>query len=167
MDKYFFINLIRFVLLIFFQIILFNKINFFGFLNPFPYILFIILYPVKNNKNFLLIFSFLLGLIIDMFLDSGGIHALASLVLAFLRPNIFKFTFGISYQYNTIKINDNFTSDRISFLLICVFLHHFVLYILQLFKGGNFFSLSLELILGTIFTFILSILIIHIFKPNK
>ena len=167
MDKYFFINLIRFVLLIFFQIILFNKINFFGFLNPFPYILFIILYPVKNNKNFLLIFSFLLGLIIDMFLDSGGIHALASLVLAFLRPNIFKFTFGISYQYNTIKINDNFTSDRISFLLICVFLHHFVLYILQLFKVGNFFSLSLELILGTILTFILSILIIHIFKPNK
>jgi rod shape-determining protein MreD len=167
MDKYFFINLIRFVLLIFFQIILFNKINFFGFLNPFPYILFIILYPVKNNKNFLIIFSFLLGLIIDMFLDSGGIHALASLVLAYLRPNIFKFTFGISYQYNTIKINDNFTSDRISFLILCIFLHHFVLYILQLFKVGNFFSLSLELILGTIFTFILSILIIHIFKPNK
>lgn len=167
MDRLFFVNLFRFILLIFFQIILFNKINFLGFLNPYVYILFIILYPVKNNRNFFLLFSFLLGIFIDMFLDSGGIHALASLTLAYLRPNIFKFTFGLSYEYQTVKINNNFTSERISFIVISVFIHHFILYMLQLFKVGNFFNLSLELILGTIFTALLSLLIIQVFKPNK
>lgn len=167
MDRSFIINCIRFVFLILFQIILFNNINLFGFLNPYPYILFIILYPVKNNKNFLLIFSFLLGLIIDMFLDSGGIHALASLVMAYFRPSIFRFTFGLSYEYQTIKINNNFTSDRISFVVISIFIHHFILYFVQLFKVGNFFSLTLELIFGTFFSALISFLIIHTFKPNK
>jgi rod shape-determining protein MreD len=167
MDRLFFVNLFRFIILIFFQIILFNKINFLGFLNPYLYILFIILYPVKNNRNFFLLFSFLLGIFIDMFLDSGGIHALASLTLAYFRPNIFKFTFGLSYEYQTVKINNNFTSERISFIVISVFIHHFIMYMVQLFKVGSFFSLSLELFLGTIFTALLSLLIIQVFKPNK
>lgn len=167
MDRSIFVNLLRFFLFIIFQIVLFNKINFLGFLNPFPYILFIILYPVKSNKNFFLIFSFLLGIIIDMFLDTGGIHALASLTLAYFRSNVFKFTFGLSYEYQTVKINNNFTSERISFIVISVFIHHFVLYIVQLFKVGNFFSLTLELILGTLFTALISLLIIQLFKPNK
>jgi cell shape-determining protein MreD len=129
--------------------------------------LFIILYPIKNNKNIFLIFSFLIGIIIDMFLDSGGIHGLASLALAYFRPNIFKFTFGLSYEYQTVKINNNFTSERISFIVISVFIHHFVIYIVQLFKAGNFFSLSIELIFGTIFTALITLLIIQVFKPNK
>ena len=102
-----------------------------------------------------------------MFLDSGGIHALARLVLAYYRPNIFKFTFGLSYEYQTIKINDNFTTERISFVALSVLLHHFVLYVVQLFKIGNFLNLSIELIIGTLFTALVSILIIHVFKPNK
>ena len=167
MDITFFIHLFRFATLVFIQILLFNKINFLGFLNPYPYLLFIILYPVKSNKNFLLVFSFLLGLTIDMFQDTGGIHALASLIYAYLRPNVFRFTFGLSYQFQTVKINSTFTTERISFIFISVFIHHFVLYIIHLFKFGNFFNLSLELILGTIFTTLISILIIQVFKPNR
>ncbi|MFY7810935.1 MAG: hypothetical protein ACOVQ2_04305 [Flavobacterium sp.] len=103
----------------------------------------------------------------DMFLDSGGIHALASLTLAFIRPKIFKFTFGLSYKYQIVKINSNFTSERISFILIAVLVHHLILYTVQLFKIGNFISLSIELILGTIFTSLISLLLIQVFKPNK
>ena len=39
---------------------------------PFPYILFIILYPVNGNKTALLASSFMLGLFLDMFTNSGG-----------------------------------------------------------------------------------------------
>lgn len=167
MDGTFFIHLFRFVLLVFIQIILFNKINFLGFLNPYPYLLFLILYPIKSNRNFLLVFSFLIGLTIDMFQDTGGLHALASLVCAYFRPNVFRFTFGVSYQFQTIKINNTFTTERISFIFLSVLMHHFVLYIVQLFKFGNFLNLSLELILGTIFTTLMCILIIQVFKPNR
>ena len=52
-----------------------NHINFLGYINPYIYILFIALFPVKNNRVVLIILSFILGITIDMFLDTGGIHA--------------------------------------------------------------------------------------------
>ena len=63
------LNSARFVLLLLAQVTIFNKIDFLGYINPFPYILFIILYPVNGNKSGLLIASFLLGLILDLFMD--------------------------------------------------------------------------------------------------
>jgi rod shape-determining protein MreD len=90
------LNISRFVLLLLAQVLLFNQLDLFGFVNPFPYILFIILYPVNGNKTALLVSSFFLGLIMDMFWNSGGVHAASCLILAYIRPSIFKFSFGLS-----------------------------------------------------------------------
>lgn len=106
-------NIVRFILLIAAQVVIFNNIDLFGFINPFPYILFILLYPVNSNRAGLLIASFLLGLTVDMFENSGGVHAAACLILANLRPTFFKFAFGLSYEYQTIKINDRLSPERL------------------------------------------------------
>ena len=75
-------NIARFILLLAVQVVIFNRINLFGYINPYPYILFILLYPVNGNKAGLLLSSFFLGLIVDMFLNSGGVHAAACVTLA-------------------------------------------------------------------------------------
>jgi len=160
-------NLARFILLLAAQILLFNNINFLGFINPFPYILFIILYPVNGNKYGLLAASFFLGLLMDMFLNSGGVHATACLVLAFFRPAIFKFSFGLSYEYQTVRLNDVVTPERFSFLLLAVVLHHTVLFILEIFTFNFFFNIIVRTLVSTLFTLIISILIIYLIKPNK
>lgn len=141
--------------------------DFLGYINPFPYILFIILYPVNGNKMGLLLASFLLGLILDMFCNSGGIHAAASIILAYYRPLIFKFSFGLSYEYQTVKLNDVLTPERFSFLLIAVVLHHLVLFILEVFRFSFFFEIILKTITSAIFTLLVCILIIYLIKPNK
>jgi hypothetical protein len=134
---------------------------------PLPYILFIILYPVNGNKSGLLIASFLLGLMMDVFSNSGGIHTTACLVLAFVRPSIFKFSFGVSYEYQTIKLNDVLTPERFSFILISVVIHHFTLFILEAFQISFFLDILLRAFLSTIFTVISCIIIIYLIKPNK
>ena len=88
-------NIARFILLLAVQVVVFNNINFFGFLNPYPYVLFLLLYPVNGNKFGLLVAAFFLGIVMDMFCNSGGVHAAASVTLAYLRPTFFKFSFGI------------------------------------------------------------------------
>jgi hypothetical protein len=108
------VNIFRFILLLAVQIVIFNNMNFLGFIMPLPYLLFIILYPVNGNRSGLLITSFLLGLTMDVFSNSGGVHAAACVTLAYFRPYIFKFAFGISYQ--TIKLNDVLTPERFSFI---------------------------------------------------
>lgn len=161
------VNILRFILLLAVQIIIFNNMNFLGYISPFPYLLFIILYPVNANKSVLLIASFLLGLTMDMFSNSGGIHATACLVLAFLRPYIFKFAFGLSYEYQTIKLNDVITPERFSFILLSVVIHHFTLFLLEAFQFNFFLDILLRTLLSTVFTIIICIIIIYLIKPNK
>lgn len=160
-------NIARFILLLVAQVLIFNRIDLFGFINPFPYVLFIILYPVNGNKSGLLAASFLLGLLMDMFWNSGGVHAAACLVLAYYRTAIFKFSFGLSYEYQTVRLNDVVTPERFSFLLIAIVLHHFVLFVLEVFKVSFLWDILVRTVLSTIFTIITCIIIIYIIKPSK
>ncbi|RTY86359.1 rod shape-determining protein MreD [Flavobacterium sp. RSP49] len=161
------VNISRFLLLLAIQIIIFNNMNFFGYISPFPYVLFIILYPVNGNKSGLLIASFLLGLVMDMFSNSGGTHATACLVLAYFRPSVFKFSFGLSYEYQTIKLNDVLTPERFSFLLLSVTIHHFTMFLLEAFQFSFILDVVLRTLLSTIFTLFICIIIIYLIKPNK
>ena len=158
---------VRFFLLLAAQLIIFNNINLFGYINPFPYILFVILFPVNGNKQLLIISSFLLGITMDLFSNSGGVHTTACLILAYARPSILKFSFGVSYEYQTIKINDSLTSERFSFLLVSVVIHHFTLFILEVFQLSFLWDILLRTIIGTLFTLLICILLIYIFKPSK
>ena len=126
------VNILRFILLLAVQIVIFNNMTFLGFIMPLPYILFIILYPVNSNKSGLLLSSFLLGIIMDLFSNSGGVHATACVILAYYRPYLFKFAFGVSYEYQTIKLNEALTPERFSFILLAVVIHHFTMFILIL-----------------------------------
>lgn len=161
------VNIFRFVLLLAVQIIIFNNMNFLGYISPFPYILFIILYPVNGNKSGLLIASFLVGLIMDMFSNSGGIHTTACLVLAYFRPFIFKFSFGLSYEYQTIKLNDVLTPERFSFILLSVVIHHLILFTLEALQFSFILDVLLRTLLSTVFTLLICIIIIYLIKPNR
>ena len=161
------VNISRFILLLAFQIIIFNNMNFLGYISPYPYILFIILYPVNGNKTALVVASFLLGLVMDMFNNSGGAHATACLVLAYFRPSLFKFAFGLSYEYQTIKLNDVLTPERFTFILLSVLIHHLTLFLLETFQLTYILDTLTRTLLSTAFSIIICIIIIYLIKPNK
>ena len=120
-----------------------------------------------NSCAFLIISSFLLGLVMDMFCNSGGIHATASVILAYYRPYIFKFSFGLSYEYQTIKLNESLTPERFSFILLSVILHHIILFTLEAFQFKFIWDILLRTLFSSIFTIIISVIIIYLIKPNK
>ena len=59
------------VFLAFLQVFVFNNILFFEYINPFLYIVFVFLFPVRELRFYFLLMEFLLGLFIDVFIDSG------------------------------------------------------------------------------------------------
>ncbi len=167
MNSALFINIFRFVLLLAVQIIVFNNMNFLGYISPYPYILFIILYPVNGNKTGLLAASFFLGLVMDMFSNSGGFHTTACVILAYYRPYLFKFAFGLSYEYQTIRLNDVLTPERFTFILFSVLIHHLVLFSLEAFKFILVLEILIRTLSSTVFTIIICIIIIYLTKPNR
>lgn len=166
MNSEFIKNIVRFFLLLLMQIIVFNNIELFGYINPYPYLIFILLYSVNSNRYGLLLWSFALGLTLDMFSNSGGVHTAACLVLAYFRHHIFKIAFGLSYEYQTIKIGRASLQEQLVFVSICVLIHHTVLFLLEAFSFNLLGYAMLKTLLSGIFTTIFSVLIINIFKTN-
>jgi len=167
MNSTLFTNVFRFILLLSVQIIIFNNMNLLGYISPFPYILFILLYPVNGNKSGLLLASFLLGFIMDLFSNSGGVHTMACIVLAYYRPYLFRFSFGLSYEYQTVRIIDVLTPERFSFILFSVLIHHFTLFIFEAFQISFFLDVLIRTLLSTLFTIILCIILIYLVKPIR
>lgn len=167
MNSEFLINIARFFLLILMQVAVFNNVLLFGYINPYPYILFIILYPVNANRYGFIFLSFLLGLTVDMFSNSGGIHAASCLILAYSKAHIVKLSFGLSSEYQTLKIQYSPLKEQLLFVSFSVFIHHLILFSLEAFSFSLIGNALLKVLLSSIFTVIFSVLIINLFKSSK
>ncbi len=108
-----------------------------------------------------------MGLLMDMFFNTGGVHTTATLVLAYIRPTLFRFAYGVSYEYNTIKITDKFTSETFILVLLSVGIHHFILYNLEIFKIALLWDILWKSIANIVLTTTTVILILLFLKPTK
>jgi len=68
------------------QILLLKNLALFGIAFCFIYLLAILSFPITIPNITLLLISFSIGLLIDVFYDTLGMHALSVTFLAFLRP---------------------------------------------------------------------------------
>ena len=161
-------NITRFIILILVQVLVLNNINFLGYINPYIYILFIILYPIKNNRLLFIFLSFLLGLTADLFLDSGGIHAAACVTIAYIRPVILKSVFGAIYDHQTIKFSSTDFGQRLTYFSIIILIHHLILFSLEIFNTSKLILILKKSLFSSIFTILLCILITILFsRKNK
>ena len=112
--------------------------------------------------------SFFLGLFLDMFLDTGGIHAAATVLLAYIRPVLLKFSFGAAYEYQAIKFDSTEVYQRLTYFVFAIVLHHFVVFGLEIFDGSKINYIFRLSILSSLFTLILAIpLTALISRPNN
>ncbi len=162
-------NSIRFIVLVLLQVLIFNHIDLFGYLNPFIYIVWVFLFPIKKNKNLILFTSFLLGLSIDFFSDSGGINAAAMVFIAFIRLPILKAILRKSdFDYLLFNLR-TISFDKI-FLYIATLtvIHHFIVFSLEYFSLSDFTTIISNTFFTSIFTILISILGIQLFvKKTK
>lgn len=145
----------RFILLLFIQVFMLNNINLLGYINPYLYILFIILYPLNGNKTTLIFLSFILGLSIDIFENSGGVHAAASVFIAYIRTYVLQYSFGLSYEHNNIKLSRASVSEKIVYLISMVFFHHIILFTLEIFNLNHIILVLKSTLFSGVFTFLL------------
>ncbi len=160
-------HIIRFVLLLLAQVVIFNHVNFLGYINPYIYIIFILLFPIRDTRLSLLLVSFLLGVLVDMFSDSGGVHAAAAVTLAYARPVLLKTSFGMLYEHHNIKFNSSELGNLITYVTLSAVLHHFILFSLEIFNISSIILILKKTLFSSIFTILLSVLLIILFSRNR
>lgn len=161
------LNTLRFLALLVAQIFIFNNVNLFGYINPYPYVLFLLVFPFTSNRSLYILIAFLTGLTMDMFGNSGGIHAAACLFLAYLRPYALQFAFGVSYEYNSIKLSKVTFYERFVFISVMVLLHHVVLFALEVFNISNILYTINKTLVTSIFTIVLCMIFNILFSGRN
>ncbi len=161
------INIVRFISLVLLQVIIFNKILLLGYINPYPYIIFILLYPIKNQRWIFLVLCFLLGLILDLFGNSGGSHAAACLLIAYLRPFILENCFGLNYIHQNLKLNNAPFKQLSIYVIIISFIHHITLFSLEVFQLQYFKLIITQTLFSGIFSIATILLSLSLFKKGN
>ena len=95
-------NSIRFVLFVLLQALVFNQIEIGFGIHLMVHPLFIMLLPFETGVFTMMILGFGLGIIIDIFSNTYGLHASSLLLMAYMRPIIFKF-YGPREGYDPLK----------------------------------------------------------------
>lgn len=152
-------NIVRFITLFGLQILVFNNVPIFGYSLPYVYVLFFIMLPFDINKTFLLILGFLLGVLIDFSTNSPGVHASATLAIAFVRPYILvKMSPRQGYDINSSPMLAYYGFRWFfQYAIIMVSIHHFILFFNLSFSFDESLFLVIRAIINIFFTMLLII----------
>ncbi len=149
------------------QVVVLNNILFLGYINPYLYITFVFLYPLNTNRFPFLSLAFLLGLCIDAFSNSGGVHAFSILFIAYIRlffiRTILKKTTSDYLLFN-LRLE---TFDKVfNYTAILTVIHHFILFSLVNFSFYNLYDVLVNTLFSSVFTLILYFLGSFIFRKK-
>jgi len=148
---------IMFFVLVLVQVLILNNIQFSGLVNPYVYILFILLLPFTIPGYFLLGLSFILGISIDIFNNTPGIHAGATVLLGFIRPAIAQLVSSreLIEKGTSPNMTQLGSANFIKYTVISVLIHHLFLFFAEAFSFGDFFETLLRWILSSVFSIII------------
>lgn len=159
----------RFLVLVAAQVLIIDHINLGGYINPSLYLLFILLLPFQTSGWLLLISSFLLGMSVDVFSNSTGLHAAASVLVAFLRPAVIR---GVGapadYEGNLDPgIPDMGTRWFVVYSLVMILIHQLALSILESFYFSEAGLILVRMILSSAVTLLIILLVEYLFMAKK
>ena len=140
-----------FLILIVLQLLIFNNIGFSGYVNPYIYVMFILILPVAIPSWILLILAFLTGLVIDLFSGTIGVHAFATVMAGFVRPWVL--SLNITAEASEPETSPSSYRSGLRWFLIyvvtVVMIHHLALFFIEIFSFRNFFHTVLRVLLST------------------
>ena len=159
-------NILRFIMLILLQVFILDNIQFMGYLNPMIYVLFILSLPVRFPKWAILFLAFIMGLIIDIFSNTAGMHSFALVFAAFLRTPIINIFTSLDEGSNPTPSFHTFgVSAYVKYIITIVLLHHITLFFIESFSFLHLTLLIPKIIISSAVT-ILLILAFQSFKAK-
>ncbi|HLW10040.1 MAG TPA: rod shape-determining protein MreD [Fermentimonas sp.] len=126
-----------FILLILLQVLLLNRINVFGYASPVLYIYFILKLPFGRSLFFTIISGFLIGLIIDVFLNTPGMNAAATTIVATFRKPILNLFYDREIFDEFVPGMNTGASQFVKLTVFTVLLHLTLLFFIESFTLFN------------------------------
>ncbi len=154
-------NFLRFCIIILIQVLILNKITLrwwaqpvgFPIFIPYIYPLFILLLPFETSVVALLIAGFILGLTMDTFMNTAGMHACATVLIAYLRTNVLNALLPknlIEYPNQSPGVKNMGWIPFLVYSTFLIVLHHAVFFTVELWSFANIGYLLLKIFASSV-----------------
>jgi len=162
-------DILRFFVLIAVQVLLLDNVHIGGYINPCLYVFFILLLPFETPGWLLLVSAFFLGLSIDSFTNSTGLHTAATVFMAFLRPQVIRITGAPADYEGNLRpgIADMGFRWFLIYSLILILAHQFVLALLDAFRIAEAGMILLRMLLSSLATLSLVLITEYLFMRRR
>ena len=156
------------VVFVLLQVLVMNNIHLFGIVTPFIYLYVILKLPVDLSRSSAILVSFFLGLIIDIFSNTFGMHAAACSFIGFIRtPLLERFVDMRELHEGSVPSYKAFGYTKfMRYALIIIAIHHVTLFSIEAFSffqpGTMIVRMFSSILLST-----LLILVIEAFNIGK
>ena len=131
--------ILYFIVLLLVQTLILDQICVSVYVNAFVYILFIMMLPIETNKYLVLLLGLLMGLCVDLFGSTLGLHASAGLLVAFVR----------TFALDLYSPHDGYESNKqlnvrnygyywfFRYAITLILIHHLWIFFLECFSFAN------------------------------
>lgn len=135
------------------QVLILNNVHIAGYATPFLYIYLILKFESDTSRNVLMLWAFFLGLAVDVFSDTPGMNAAATVLLAFLRPTFLRLFVPRDMLESFVPaIRTMGISPFLKYLITGVFVHHAMLLTIEFFSFAHIGALLLRIVASTLLT---------------
>ncbi|MFQ5583638.1 MAG: hypothetical protein ACE5GL_04320 [Calditrichia bacterium] len=156
------VNILRFIVLVLLQGLVLVNVGSgwvqFPYFNVFLYPIFIFLLPIRTPKPLVIFSGFVLGLTVDLFYLSPGVHAAAAVFTAFIRPAVLKYLQpggGYKPSHSPTKASQGL-AWYVKYSAILLLPHLLIYFFVEAFS----FVYWDEILLKTLFSFVISMVFI-------
>lgn len=162
-------HIMRFILLVGAQGLILKNVEPGPFINPFLYVLFLLQLPFETPPWLGLAIAFVLGLFIDIFYGTMGMHMAACTFIGFVRPKVLGFMSPRDgYEFGSQPtIQDMGRTWFLTYAAIIIVIHHFLLFYLEMFSFTDFFTTLFRVIVSSIATLLLVVVTQFLFYRTR
>ena len=154
------------VLYLFLQIFFMRNLVLFNYAFCFIYIAGVLLLPPDIDRMYLLLIGFATGFVVDVFSNTYGMHAAATVLIAYLRP------FLVQYQMESkgserpeVGIRSQGLGSFLGLILPLILIHHSMLFLMEMNNFGMILYTALRIVASTLFTTIM-VVILELFSKR-
>ncbi len=154
-------NILRFVLLVLIQVLILDHVNVAnGYMAPYLYVLFVLMLPFETPIWAVLVLGALIGLTMDVFSNTLGMHMSATVVLAYLRHFWLRvlaprdgYEFGLRPSVHSMGL-----TWTVAFFGPLIAAHHIWLFVIEVFRTSSMGGAVVRAVLSTVMTLALCLL---------
>lgn len=149
------------ILLMLLQVAVVNNMVLFRMVHPHIYVMILAILPFAMPQWSILLISFGVGIVMDLFTYTPGMHASACVMAGFMRPhllNLFNPIQGVN-EAEAPHVHALGFGNFLLYLLAFVLFHHLVLHLVEVFSFEEFDRTLLRIGVNTIASWLLMVVI--------